>query len=34
MKVLFWNMMGLGVKGRRRQLRELVSKHIVDVLCL
>jgi exonuclease III len=26
--------MGLGGKGRRRQLRELVSKHRVDVLCL
>jgi exonuclease III len=34
MRILFWNIRGVGGKGRIRQLRELVNKHRVEVLCL
>lgn len=34
MKVLFWNIRGLGQSGRRGQLREIVLKHKIDVICL
>jgi hypothetical protein len=32
MKVLFWNVRCLGGKNRRGQLKELISKHRVDIL--
>jgi endonuclease/exonuclease/phosphatase family metal-dependent hydrolase len=34
MKILFWNIKGLGSSGRCNQLRELRYKHRVDVICL
>jgi exonuclease III len=34
MKILFWNIRGLGSSGRRNQLRELRKKHKVTVICL
>jgi exonuclease III len=34
MKILFWNIRGLGASGRRNQLRELRKKHKVAVICL
>jgi endonuclease/exonuclease/phosphatase family metal-dependent hydrolase len=34
MKICFWNIRGLGGKGRRRQLRELIPKHRIDLICL
>lgn len=34
MIVLFWNVRGLGGEGRRGQLKELIAKHRVDVICL
>jgi exonuclease III len=32
MKILFWNVRGLG--GEKGQLKELINKHRVDVFCL
>jgi exonuclease III len=34
MKILFWNIRGLGASGRRNQLRELRKVHGVDAICL
>jgi exonuclease III len=34
MKILFWNIRGLGASGRRKQLRDLRAFHRVDVVCL
>jgi exonuclease III len=34
MRVCFWNIRGLGGKGRRRQLREMIFKQRIDVICL
>jgi exonuclease III len=34
MKILFWNVRGLGADGRRKQLRELRDFHRVDIVCL
>jgi hypothetical protein len=34
MKILFWNIRGLGALGRRKQLRELRHKHRVGAICL
>jgi exonuclease III len=34
MRILFWNVRGLNSGGRRRQLRELMNKYQVDVVCL
>jgi exonuclease III len=34
MRILCWNVRGLGGKGRRRQLKEMVTNHRVDVICL
>jgi exonuclease III len=34
MKTLCWNIRGLGSKGRRKQLKELMNKHRVDIICL
>ena len=34
MKVLFWNIRGLGAVGRQRQLRELVFEHRIDIVCI
>jgi exonuclease III len=34
MKILFWNIRGLGTAGRRNQLRQLKQQHRVDVICL
>jgi exonuclease III len=34
MKILFWNIRGLGAEGRRRQLSEIRQTHRVDVMCL
>jgi hypothetical protein len=33
-KILCWNIRGLGGKGRRKQLKELMYKYKVDVICL
>jgi exonuclease III len=33
MRVYFWNIRGLG-GGRRRQLKELIYKYRIDVICL
>jgi hypothetical protein len=34
MKICFWNIKGLGGRGRRRQLRELMVKQRIDVICV
>jgi exonuclease III len=34
MKILFWNIRGLGNAGRRKLLVELVNKHGFDCICL
>jgi exonuclease III len=34
MKVLFWNVRGLGGRKRRGQLKELIGEHRVDVICV
>ena len=34
MRILFWNIHGFGCKGRRTQLRELLLRHRIDVICL
>lgn len=34
MKILFWNIRGMGAMGRRNQLRELRHKYRVDAICL
>jgi exonuclease III len=34
MKILFWNVRGLGEKKRRGQLKELIDKNRVDIFCL
>jgi exonuclease III len=34
MKILFWNIRGLGASGRRKQLGELRQTHRVDIVCL
>jgi exonuclease III len=34
MKILFWNVRGLGGKNRRSQLKELINKYRVDVFSL
>jgi hypothetical protein len=34
MRVCFWNIRGLGGKGRRRQLREMIFKQRIDVIYL
>lgn len=34
MKVLFWNVRGLGNKARKRQLKELVRDRGADIICL
>lgn len=34
MKILFWNVRGLGNAGRRKLLIELVNKHAFDCICL
>lgn len=34
MKLMYWNIRGLGSAGRRKQLKELMSQHKVDVICL
>lgn len=34
MKILFWNIRGLGNAGRRKLLVELVSKYAFDCICL
>ena len=34
MIILFWNNRGIGGLGRRKQLKELMAKHRVDVICL
>jgi exonuclease III len=34
MKILCWNVRGLGGKGIRRQLKEMVDKNRVDIIYL
>ena len=34
MKIIFWNVQGLGNAGRRKLLLELVNKHAFDYICL
>jgi exonuclease III len=34
MKILFWNIRGLGARGRQKQLKDLISFHRVDAVCL
>lgn len=34
MKILFWNIRGLGNAGRRKLLLELVNKYSFDCICL
>jgi hypothetical protein len=34
MKILFWNIRGLGALGRKKQLGELRQTHRVDIVCL
>jgi exonuclease III len=34
MKILFWNIRGLGAEGRRRQLSELRLSHRMEIICL
>ena len=34
MKILFWNVRGLGNAARRKQLLELISLHDFDCICL
>ena len=34
MKILYWNIKGLGNAGRRKVLLELVNKHSFDCICL
>jgi len=34
MKILYWNIRGLGNTGRRKLLLELVNKHSFDCICL
>lgn len=34
MKILFWNLRGLGAPGRKKKLRELIFDHRLDVVCL
>lgn len=34
MRVVFWNIGGLGAAGRQRQLREMVFEQKVDIICL
>ena len=34
MKILFWNIRGFGARGRRNQLRDLLSVERIDILCL
>jgi exonuclease III len=34
MKILYWNIRGLGALGRRKQLRERRHKHRVGAICL
>jgi exonuclease III len=34
MRILFWNIRGIRAYGRRDQLREIIQKHRVEVICL
>jgi exonuclease III len=34
MRILFWNIRGIRAIGRRDQLREIIKKHRVEVICL
>jgi exonuclease III len=34
MRICFWNIRGLVGKGRRRQLKDLIYKQKIDVICL
>jgi exonuclease III len=34
MKILFWNIRGLGGAGRRWQFKDLMSFHHLEVICL
>jgi exonuclease III len=34
MKILYWNIRGVGRKGRRRHLKEVMYNHKVYILCL
>jgi exonuclease III len=34
MKILFWNIRGLGARGRQKQLKDLINFHRVDAVCL
>lgn len=34
MKILFWNVRGLGNQARQAQLRELLRQKEVDIVCL
>lgn len=34
MKVLFWNLRGLGNQARERQLKELIKQKEIDIVCL
>jgi exonuclease III len=34
MRILYWNVRGLGGKGRKRQLKKMVIMHRVDIMCL
>jgi exonuclease III len=34
MKILFWNIRGLGARGRRKQLKDIRTSHRVDAICL
>ena len=34
MKILFWNIRGLGGAGRRKQLSDLMKDCKVDIMCL
>jgi exonuclease III len=34
MRILCWNIRGLGSRGRRKQLKELAASQNVDVTCL
>jgi exonuclease III len=34
MRILCWNVRGLEGKGRRKQLKEMVTMHRVYIMCL
>jgi exonuclease III len=34
MKIMFWNIRGLGGAGRRGQFKDLMSQHHLEVICL